>query len=107
MDNHCILDKLKFAFCLVVVATVLLTGCTSNNRTTSITKKEEMPDSTAQELVSTPSENTDTLQLSIFDELANDMVCVEEDAGNFYICKYEVTQKLWVAVMGDNPSGYA
>lgn len=32
------------------------------------------------------------------------MVLVESKAGNFYICRYEVTQRLWVAVMGDNPS---
>lgn len=24
----------------------------------------------------------------------------------FFICKYEVTQALWIAVMGDNPSGF-
>ena len=25
---------------------------------------------------------------------------------NFYICKYEVTQELWQAVMGNNPSEF-
>ena len=25
---------------------------------------------------------------------------------SYYICKYEVTQELWQAVMGDNPSGF-
>lgn len=43
-------------------------------------------------------------EVSIFDKLANDMVYVEKDSGAFYICKYEVTQKLWKDVMGDNPS---
>lgn len=50
------------------------------------------------------STTTDTPQLSIFDKLAGDMVCVETDTGKFYICKYEVTQELWTGVMGDNPS---
>lgn len=51
-------------------------------------------------VVSAPKEDN----LSIFDKLANDMVLVESDSGSFYICKYEVTQKLWKEVMGDNPS---
>lgn len=56
--------------------------------------KEEMHD----------AENTKAPVPSIFDELANSMVLVERDSGNYYICKYEVTQKLWSKVMGDNPS---
>lgn len=32
------------------------------------------------------------------------MVYVETDSGGFYLCKYEVSQRLWVAVMGENPS---
>lgn len=46
----------------------------------------------------------DTGVLSIFEELANDMVIVRTDTGSFHICKYEVTQRLWKEVMGDNPS---
>ena len=97
------IKKLHFAFCLIAVAKILLTSCTNSN-TASTTNQEGMPDSTTQELVSTPSENTDTPHLTIFDELAGDMVSVEADTGSFFICKYEVTQKLWTAVMGDNPS---
>lgn len=41
---------------------------------------------------------------SIYDMLADDMVIVKTDSGSFSICKYEVTQKLWKEVMGDNPS---
>ncbi len=41
---------------------------------------------------------------SIYDMLADDMVIVKTDSGSFSICKYEVTQKLWIEVMGDNPS---
>lgn len=40
----------------------------------------------------------------IFSKLADDMVSVQTDTGNFYICKYEVAQALWKEVMGDNPS---
>ena len=29
-----------------------------------------------------------------------------ETVGGFYLCKYEVTQKLWSAVMGSNPSNW-
>ena len=29
-----------------------------------------------------------------------------ETVGGFYLCKYEVTQKLWSAVMGSNPSSW-
>lgn len=32
------------------------------------------------------------------------MVYVETDTGGFYICKYEVTQELWMEVMTENPS---
>lgn len=48
----------------------------------------------------TPAAATDPL----LTQLANDMVYVESDTSSFYICKYEVTQKLWKAVMGSNPS---
>ena len=40
----------------------------------------------------------------IFAKLAEDMVHVESESGDFFICKYEVTQRLWKEVMGDNPS---
>lgn len=48
--------------------------------------------------------NTELEPLSIFDKLAGDMVYVEQNTGSFHICKYEVTQKLWSAVMEENPS---
>ena len=48
--------------------------------------------------------NAETEGLSIFDVLAGDMVYVEQNTGSLYICKYEVTQKLWNAVMKENPS---
>ena len=39
------------------------------------------------------------------DEYAKD-VPHEVTLSSFYICKYEVTEALWTAVMGSNPSGY-
>lgn len=41
---------------------------------------------------------------ALLEKLASDMVYVESDSGSFFICKYEVTQRLWKEVMGDNPS---
>ncbi|MCQ2246051.1 MAG: formylglycine-generating enzyme family protein [Bacteroidaceae bacterium] len=69
--------KLNATLCIMVIAMMLFSACSSNNKTAAP---------------------------SIFDELANNMVYVEGDSGSFYICKYEVTQKLWSEVMGDNPS---
>lgn len=98
---------------------ILIAGCSRNNNTASPTIQEkksdsatqvlpdgqaakpEPPEASAEEL---PPETTDMPQLSIFDELANNMIYVEGDKGNFYICKYEVTQKLWSRVMKENPS---
>ena len=57
-----------------------------------------------QEITPASSETTDAHTPSVLDELANSMVCVEVDTGCFHICKYEVTQKLWKEVMGNNPS---
>lgn len=73
-------EKPKSAFRLILVATLLLMSCTSNDK------------------------NAAAPQLSIFDELAASMVYVEGDNGSFCICKYEVTQELWCEVMGNNPS---
>lgn len=99
----------KAILCVISIGMTLLTGCTADNKknTSSLPSKEQVSDSTIQDSLPTPpSETTDTptLSLSIFDKLANDMVYVECDSGSFYICKYEVTQKLWSEVMGDNPS---
>lgn len=37
-------------------------------------------------------------------DISMDMVYIQCDSGDFSLCKYEVTQKLWKRVMGDNPS---
>ncbi len=86
----------------MTISLMLISACSSNNNADSM--PNETSDSTVQELISAPTESSNTPQLSIFDKLANDMVCVEQDTGNFFICKYEVSQELWVSVMGENPS---
>ena len=99
------LQEMKHIVTLCIVATVmmLITACSNNAKPSPTSNQEEKADSATHELLSTSSETTDTPQ-SIFDKLASDMVHVEGDTCNFYICRYEVTQKLWVEVMGNNPS---
>ena len=84
-----------------------------------------------QPVVQTPVTNSDNITIPVKDGISIDMVRVEagtftmgatpemenpsEDekpphqvtlTNNYYIGKYEVTQALWQAVMGNNPSGY-
>ncbi|MCQ2220484.1 MAG: formylglycine-generating enzyme family protein [Prevotella sp.] len=105
--------KVKVNLCLIIIVMMLITSCSNNNKIAPTTYLEQKADSTTQELVSASPiqelvsaspEVNDASEPSIFDELANDMVYVESDAGSFFICKYEVTQKLWSEVMGENPS---
>lgn len=84
---------------------MLLLGCTNNHKEATPTPEQEqlneeqisktLPDSTVAE---------EKPHSDIFRQLFNDMVYVETDTTGFYICKYEVTQKLWKEVMGSNPS---
>lgn len=95
----------KSAFCLVLLSTMLLVGCTnSKNNAVSMTHQEQKSDSATHELQPASIDSTETLVPSLFDKLADEMVYVEVDSGSFYICKYEVTQRLWSEVMGENPS---
>lgn len=95
----------KFAIFLINMGMMVLTGCSSGyHKTNSMTSQGHKSDPVTQESPQITSETIVTLELSVFDELANDMVYVEADSGSFYICKYEVTQKLWSEVMGENPS---
>lgn len=104
--------KTKVTLCIIAMVLVLVCGCSSHSNRTSITANQEQnPD--FQQLADIPmtpgrvlssSKVIDSPTASIFDTLANDMICVQKDNGSFYICKYEVTQKLWIAVMGNNPS---
>lgn len=96
--------KLKETLCIMAIVMMFITGCSNNNKANSNLNHGTKSDSTAQKITTTPSVTADAPQPSIFDKLANDMVYVEEEQGGFYICKYEVTQKLWKEVMGDNPS---
>ena len=95
--------KLKVTLCIVALAMILISACSGNNKTHS-TSNIELKDSVTQEITPPSSKATDAQPTSIFEELADAMVYVEGDSGSFYICKYEVTQKLWSEVMGNNPS---
>lgn len=102
--------------CVVAVGSGVLMACTNNKvATPTDTSRQEMAthaDSCQQgEQVEsdndTPLSATiteDSPHSSLVEQLFNDMVYVEGDTLSFYICKYEVTQKLWVEVMGSNPS---
>lgn len=81
MNAHTLSVKTRLAFCLSVFTVALTAGCTHNRKQSAAAPEP-----------------------SVFDRLAEDMVYVERDAAGFYICKYEVTQELWKAVMGENPS---
>lgn len=96
--NDRIKGKLKATLCVMTIGLMLISACSSNDNTASMAAQT----SDTTELISTPSQNQE--RPSIFDELAADMVYVETDSGGFYLCKYEVSQRLWVAVMGENPS---
>ena len=107
------LREWKLMAVLSFVATVMMlsTACSNNNNSVPASNEVEpsdglrhAKDSTALDLRSSSSEATDLPQLSVFDRLESNMVFVENDTGGFYICKHEVTQALWVAVMGENPS---
>lgn len=99
---------------IMVFAMMLTVGCSGNNKSAdasnaeqtsvSMTYVQSASDAPTEELQSTASEVSAATSPSVFDELANNMVCIETDTGDFYICRYEVTQKLWTEVMGDNPS---
>lgn len=81
-------------YVLLAIFSLMVICCTGNKKSASLSSGNDSESSQVQ---------TDAV-LSVFDELAGDMVYVESDSGNFYICKYEVTQRLWKEVMGDNPS---
>lgn len=105
MKAYTFISKGKISFLVLCIGMMLFTCCTGRkDGTSSSAAQEQDSDSTAQELKSTASETAEAQTPAIFAKLANDMVYVEMDNGGFYICKYEVTQKLWTEVMGDNPS---
>lgn len=79
-------------------------GCsgTNNRKNPAMVQKQE-----SDSMVPKPKPGhtaPGTGEMSIFERLASDMVKVETDSGSFHICRYEVTQRLWKEVTGDNPS---
>ena len=80
-----------------------ITACSCTNGGAKRTDATEQASATMAEPSSAP-EIDGKSGATIFDELAANMVRVESSSGRFSICRYEVTQKLWKEVMGDNPS---
>ncbi|MCQ2148497.1 MAG: formylglycine-generating enzyme family protein, partial [Bacteroidales bacterium] len=85
-------------YVLLTIFSLMVICCTNNKKNAYLTGGND------SELPQVQTDASSSHELSIFDKLASDMVYVESDAGSFYICKYEVTQRLWKEVMGDNPS---
>lgn len=81
MSAYKYIENGLFALCLISIVATLSAGCTHNRKKSS-----------------------DTSETPLLDKLAEDMVYVEKGGESFYICKYEVTQKLWSGIMKDNPS---
>lgn len=90
--------------CITSLIVIGITGCNNKANTINVQSEEHQTDSISEDSCSSEPEATESQELSVIDQLANDMILVERDEGDFYICKYEVTQKLWEAVMGNNPS---
>ena len=83
---------------------VTIYGCLGKDSQNVRTVREQKSESVSQAVQTAPLASEGKAELPIIDELASDMVQIETDSGSFYICKYEVTQRLWKEVMGDNPS---
>lgn len=98
-----------FLLCFFFICTIVMTsGCKETAKRNEETVFATADNDTLKPQAKTPTEEqhssaSDTCK-TILDQLASNMVYVEWEASSFYICKYEVTQKLWKAVMGSNPS---
>lgn len=90
--------------CIASISMMVMSGCNNKTASTNVQSKEQQTDSISEDSCSSEPETAESKELSVVDQLAIDMVLVERDEGDFYICKYEVTQKLWEAVMSNNPS---
>lgn len=86
----------------IAIGMALMAGCAGNKAKMPHTKSanDEQPSA----FIDSTDAPAPSVAPTIFDMLAHDMVRVETDTGHFYICKYEVTQRLWHEVMGNNPS---
>lgn len=92
---------------IALIATAGLFSNTSCNNTNSKVKK--LGDTIAQNMIfiegGTFTMGTDTID---FDEIHSDQAPAHQvTLKSFYICKYEVTQKEWEAIMKKNPSEFA
>ena len=87
---------------LLCLLTLTLTGCREadkRNGDTPPATAAPVSDAGASEESPIPLSASETTPAAatnpLLAQLASDMVYVESDTSSFYICKYEVTQKLW------------
>ena len=98
-----------FLLCLFSICTIVMTsGCKETAKRNKETVFATADNDTLKPQAKTSTEEqhpsaSDTCK-TVLNQLSCNMVYVEWEASSFYISKYEVTQKLWVAVMGSNPS---
>lgn len=100
------MKQLSFLF-IALIATAGLFSNTSCNNTNSKAKK--LGDTIAQNMIliegGTYTMGTDTID---YEEIHSDQAPAHQvTLKSFYICKYEVTQKEWEAIMKNNPSEFA
>ena len=117
---------MTFIMCLVVLAAVLVSGCTGSDDTANEEESQEV----VEDVVSTPEETevddstfTNSIDMEFVKISAGDFLMgAPEDekysdkeerpvhqvtiGNDFYIGVYEVTQDQWEEVMGENPSSF-
>lgn len=110
--------RVLFLLLTVMPVTDVLGQARKNQSTTSVKKKPASKPRTIEQMVSELAQNMVYVEGGSFmmgtDYDDNDFFEIKDDEtpahkvtiSSYYICKYEVTQELWQAVMGDNPSKF-
>lgn len=110
--------RVLFLLLTVMPVTDVLGQARKNQSTTSVKKKPASKPRTIEQMVSELAPNMVYVEGGSFmmgtDYDDNDFFEIKDDEtpahkvtiSSYYICKYEVTQELWQAVMGDNPSKF-
>lgn len=110
--------KTLFLLLTIMPVTDALGQARKKTSTTSAKKKPAPKVKTIEQLVSELAQNmvyveggtfmmgTNYDDNDYFEIKADETPAHEVTLSSYYICKYEVTQELWQAVMGDNPSKF-
>jgi formylglycine-generating enzyme required for sulfatase activity len=110
--------KTLFLLLTIMPVTDALGQARKKTSTTSAKKKPAPKAKTIEQLVSELAQNmvyveggtfmmgTNYDDNDYFEIKADETPAHEVTLSSYYICKYEVTQELWQAVMGDNPSKF-